>query len=112
MITVIAMPKPKRQVAVDRDNIIWGVDSASLLFSMDGFNAESIFSYRYTVDSWRTCGMVLLVTALGGAWSLEQPSGSLLEYYPLWREMLQHIFESGNEYTVRSLLEQEGGMTS
>ena len=51
----------------------------------------------------RTCGLILLVTALGGAWSVEQPNGSLLEFYPLWRETIQHIFECGHEFSVRAL---------
>lgn len=43
----------------------------------------------------RTCLMVLLVTSLGGHWSVEQPSGSLLEFYPSWRAILRSIFNSG-----------------
>ncbi|CAK9052908.1 Uncharacterized protein SCF082_LOCUS28899 [Durusdinium trenchii] len=51
----------------------------------------------------RTCGLILLVTALGGAWSVEQPNGSLLEFYPLWRETIQHIFECGHEFSVQQV---------
>ena len=39
----------------------------------------------------RTCALILLTTALGGAWSLEQPSGSLLEFYPTWRFIMMMI---------------------
>ena len=35
--------------------------------------------------------MILLSTALGGVWSLEQPSGSIAEYYISFREMLRRI---------------------
>ena len=49
---------------------------------------------------WRTCCLILLATALGGAWSLEQPSGSLLEFYPVFREMLESIFNCGGAHAV------------
>ncbi|CAK9097074.1 unnamed protein product [Durusdinium trenchii] len=48
----------------------------------------------------RSCCLVLLATALGGAWSVEQPSGSLLQFYPAWRETLQSIFQSGGAHAV------------
>ncbi|CAK9039271.1 unnamed protein product [Durusdinium trenchii] len=48
----------------------------------------------------RTCCLILLATALGGAWSLEQPSGSLLEFYPVFREMLESIFNCGGAHAV------------
>ena len=44
--------------------------------------------------------MILLATALGGVWSLEQPSGSLAEYYPSFREMLRNIFDIGGPTAV------------
>lgn len=51
----------------------------------------------------RTCLLVLLVTALGGVWTLEQPSGSLLEFYPAWREVMCNIFRCGGEYAAMYL---------
>ena len=51
----------------------------------------------------RTCCLVLLCTALGGCWSLEQPSGSLLEFYPTWRFILLSICESGGPFAVMPL---------
>ena len=51
----------------------------------------------------RTCTLVLLCTALGGMWFLEQPSGSLLEFYPTWRFSLQAICECGGPTAVTSL---------
>ena len=51
----------------------------------------------------RTCTLVVLCTALGGAWSLEQPSGSLLEFYPTWRFILASIFRCGGDRAVISL---------
>ena len=53
---------------------------------------------------WRSCCLVLLATALGGAWSVEQPSGSLLQFYPAWRETLQSIFQSGGAHAVGVLV--------
>ncbi|CAK8985373.1 unnamed protein product [Durusdinium trenchii] len=62
----------------------------------------------------RTCALVLLVTALGGAWSVEQPSGSLLEFYPVWREVIQHIFSCGpmREVVDGSLQFEDGETTA
>ena len=56
--------------------------------------------------SWphRSCTMVALVTALGGLWSLEQPSGSVLEYYPTWRHLMAKIFENGGVHSVPKIL--------
>ena len=51
----------------------------------------------------RTCTLVLLCTALGGAWSLEQPSGSLLEFYPTWRFIMNMVCNSGGPQAVISL---------
>ncbi|CAE7655431.1 unnamed protein product [Symbiodinium sp. CCMP2592] len=34
-----------------------------------------------------------LITACGGCWILEQPSGSLMEYYPTWRHLLVALFQ-------------------
>ena len=33
----------------------------------------------------RTCLLILLVLAMGGAWVIEQPAHSVLEYYPRFR---------------------------
>ena len=51
----------------------------------------------------RTCLMALLCTCQGGVWSLEQPSGSLAEYYPAFRVMLEAMFRCGGDYAVRIL---------
>ena len=48
----------------------------------------------------RTVLLILLVTILGGAWALEQPSGSLLEFYPAFRHMLAAIFKWGGDCAV------------
>ena len=44
--------------------------------------------------------MVLLATCLGGAWTLEQPRGSCLNFYPTFRYMLGRIFASGGPEAV------------
>ena len=44
--------------------------------------------------------MIALVTALGGVWSVEQPSGSVLEFYPAWRFVTNKIFEHGGDHAV------------
>ena len=39
------------------------------------------------------CLLLLVVTALSGVWSVEQPSGSFLEFYPRFRWVLQTLGE-------------------
>ncbi|CAE7484592.1 unnamed protein product [Symbiodinium sp. CCMP2592] len=41
----------------------------------------------------RMCLLLLVVTALSGVWSVEQPSGSFLEFYPRFRWVLQTLGE-------------------
>lgn len=40
----------------------------------------------------RTVYLLLLTTALGGCWLLEQPSGSLLQYFPFYRQFLCNLY--------------------
>ena len=54
----------------------------------------------------RTVLLILLVTILGGTWALEQPSGSLLEFYPAFRHMLAAIFKWGGDCAVGVLDQQ------
>ncbi|CAL1171487.1 unnamed protein product [Cladocopium goreaui] len=51
----------------------------------------------------RSCLLILLCTCLGAAWSLEQPSGSLAEYYPAFRETIRSIFDSGGPDAVQNV---------
>ena len=39
--------------------------------------------------------MIMLVTALGGCWTVEQPAGSVLNFYPSWRETTAGVFRCG-----------------
>ncbi|CAL1161775.1 unnamed protein product [Cladocopium goreaui] len=48
----------------------------------------------------RTCLLILLCTALEGVWTLEQPDGSVLEFLPAFRTMLQSIFACGGVHAV------------
>lgn len=48
----------------------------------------------------RTSILALLATALGGVWTVEQPLGSVLEFYPAFRRLLQRVFACGGEYAV------------
>jgi hypothetical protein len=54
--------------------------------------------------------------SLGGVFSLEQPSGSLLEFYPTWRFVLTMLFQNGGPraaislaFSVRWLLQNRFG---
>ena len=60
----------------------------------------SIWSNAFT-DA-RSILLIYLCTALGGVWSLEQPSGALTEFYPAFREMLTNMFENGGPMAVGS----------
>lgn len=42
----------------------------------------------------------MLTTALGGAWTLEQPEGSVAEMYPVFRMVLRSIFEIAGPHAV------------
>ena len=44
--------------------------------------------------------LILLVVALGGVFTVEQPDGSVLEFYPCWRFMLQKVFEHGGPFAA------------
>lgn len=54
----------------------------------------------------RTCTLIFLCCSLGGVWSLEQPSGSLLEFYPTWRFTLNAICKCLGHHSVRVLFFQ------
>ena len=47
--------------------------------------------------------MVALTTCLGGLWTVEQPGGALLEFYPSWREIMNQLFEHGGPKCVTQL---------
>ena len=48
----------------------------------------------------RTCLLCLLIACCGGCFVLEQPGGSLLEYYPTWRKVLVNLYLVGREPAV------------
>ena len=58
----------------------------------------------------RTCTLIFLCCSLGGVWSLEQPSGSLLEFYPTWRFTLNAICKCLGHHSVRVLFFNGGAM--
>ena len=45
--------------------------------------------------------MIILVTALGGTWSVEQPDGSVLMFYPTFRYVLASIQMIGGPSSVQ-----------
>ncbi|CAL1172316.1 unnamed protein product [Cladocopium goreaui] len=51
----------------------------------------------------RSSLMVALTACLGGLWTVEQPGGSLLEFYPSWREIMSRLFEHGGANCVTPL---------
>ncbi|CAE7276232.1 unnamed protein product [Symbiodinium sp. CCMP2592] len=67
-----------------------GTSKRSKCSSM-GFDAFPSVSYSNKLLE-RSVLLIYLVTALGGTWFLEQPSQSVLEYYPTFRKMLLDLF--------------------
>ena len=61
--------------------------------------------WGFTPWCWglRTCLLLLLVTALGGAWLLEQPENSVLEFFPPFQTLLKMMFETCNATAVAGL---------
>ena len=76
----------------------------SFLMAFEITLKPSKFSRVLDAPFCRTCLMVLLITAMGGVWTLEQPGGSLLEFYPTWRATMGYIFETGGDYAVLYLV--------
>ncbi len=42
----------------------------------------------------RLCLLLVLVTALGGVWAVEQPENSVLEFFPPFTAVLGNLFET------------------
>ena len=51
----------------------------------------------------RTCLLIMLTTALGGAWMLEQPENSVLEYFPPFLTMISNMFKAHGKTSVTNL---------
>ncbi|CAE7353108.1 unnamed protein product [Symbiodinium sp. CCMP2592] len=51
----------------------------------------------------RTTLLVMLCTAMDACWTLEQPAGSFLEYYPCWRSLMLAIRGVGGPYAVSTV---------
>ncbi|CAE7253237.1 unnamed protein product, partial [Symbiodinium sp. KB8] len=51
----------------------------------------------------RTTLLVMLCTAMDCCWTLEQPAGSFLEYYPCWRALMLAIRCVGGPYAVTTV---------
>ena len=84
-----------------------GVNLTCLGTCMGMINKKNISSPEYVflhqrISLCRTCLLVLLCTALGGCWTLEQPNGSYQSYYPAWRYIVESIFNTGGPMAVRA----------
>ncbi|CAK9101508.1 Uncharacterized protein SCF082_LOCUS47470 [Durusdinium trenchii] len=78
-----------------------GTSMRSACTSIGKTDYPSVFLSNRLLE--RTCLLLLLCTALGGVWILEQPSGSLLPFYPAFREVMQSIFETGGIQAVQEV---------
>ncbi|CAL1147192.1 unnamed protein product [Cladocopium goreaui] len=52
------------------------------------------------VLSDRMCALLLLTTCLGGAWTVEQPLGSVLEFYTTFRRVVKSIYDAAGPFAV------------
>ena len=57
----------------------------------------------FVIESLRLCLLLIVVTALGGAWFVEQPEQSVLEYFPPFQSLLAQLFEANRGTAVPSL---------
>ena len=48
----------------------------------------------------RICLLLMLTSCLDGAWVLEQPNGSLLEFYPTFRWVITRLIEASGIQSV------------
>ena len=53
--------------------------------------------------STRLCLLLLVVTALGGTWMVEQPDQSVLEYFPPFQSVLAQLYEAFGGTAVPTL---------
>ena len=51
-----------------------------------------MYQLHFLLPPTRTVLLCYLISTLGGCWLLEQPFGSVLEYYPTFRQMMLHHF--------------------
>ncbi|CAL1134470.1 unnamed protein product [Cladocopium goreaui] len=56
--------------------------------------------YTSNTMAGRLCLLLIVVTALGGAWFVEQPEQSVLEYFPPFQSLLAQIFEANRGTAV------------
>lgn len=52
--------------------------------------------------SRRTVLLLAVVTCMGGVWTLEQPDGSVLQFYHTFRYFLASVQMAGGPYSVPS----------
>lgn len=64
------------------------------------YHGQVVHGYIVRQPAARSCLLVILATCLGGVWSWEQPDGSVMNFYPSFREMLCSIFGTGGPYAV------------
>ena len=66
-------------------------------------SVSSAYIFMYLNKPCRTTLLIILASCLGLCWTLEQPAGSTLEFYPVWRSMLQQMFQLGGPYCALGL---------
>ncbi|CAL1166784.1 unnamed protein product, partial [Cladocopium goreaui] len=83
----------------------YGSNSMDILSAVPAFFAvlrgreyESV--YTSNTMAGRLCLLLIVVTALGGAWFVEQPEQSVLEYFPPFQSLLAQIFEANRGTAV------------
>ena len=77
-----------------------------------GFKGHQSFGFYFSKSSkqhslsgnvlvnGRMCALLLLTTCLGGAWTVEQPLGSVLEFYTTFRRVVKSIYDAAGPFAV------------
>ena len=55
---------------------------------------------RFRILKFRTVFLLLLTTALGGCWALEQPNGSCLQYFPPFRDLMAMMYNANKQLSA------------
>ena len=76
--------------------------SSQIRFSKTPFPYRASQGLDILCPSRRTVLLLAVVTCMGGVWTLEQPDGSVLQFYHTFRYFLASVQMAGGPYSVPS----------
>ena len=77
-----------------------GMRTYTCSYTLEPPNQTKLEAFKQALGSQRTVLLVMLATSLDVVWSLEQPSGSVLEFYPAWRSFLVKMCDICGPYAA------------